>query len=66
MHSADSPASRPLALLSQLARYPEWLKVALRLVLTHPGPQTHGRRYASTLHGFWRNGAGLPRDGSFN
>ena len=37
MHSADSPASRPLALFSQLACYPEWLRieVALRLVLTH-------------------------------
>jgi hypothetical protein len=37
MHSADSPASGPLAPFPQLACYPEWLKieVALRLVLTH-------------------------------
>ena len=31
MLSADSPTSRPLALFSQLACYPEWLKVAVAL-----------------------------------
>lgn len=60
MRSADSPTSRPLALFSQLASYPEWLKIeaALRLVLTHPWSPKACRRYASTSRGYWRSGAG--------
>jgi hypothetical protein len=64
MHSADGHALRPLALSSQFACYPEWLKieVALRLVLTQSWPPEAWQE-GGTFRGCWRRGSRLRWEG---